>query len=124
MKTSTNRRNYYRKYKLKFHGITGNPDETPEQAQKKVFDFVKDTLGIDTVDVTTERDHRLPSRTGNRPIIVQFTHIRHRNMILSAFHQKRKQTVFSTRVIEDFPERMSKARTGMYQLMKESIYQG
>jgi len=85
---------------------------------------VKDTLGIDTADVTTERDHRLPSRTGNRPTIVQFTHIRHRNMILSAFHQKRKQTVFSTRVIEDFPERMSKARTGMYQLMKESIYQG
>ena len=114
---------FTRKSNIKCHGITDNPDATPEQFQEKVFDFVKDTLGIDTMEITTERAHRLPSWTENPPIIVQFTHIRHRNIILSAFRQKRKQIVFSTRVSEDFSDRGSKARTGLYPRIKESIDQ-
>ena len=33
-------------------------------------------------------------------------------------------TQLQVRIVEDFPERVSKARTGLYQLMKDSIEQG
>lgn len=43
-------------------------------------------------------------------------------MIPKAFRQKRKQTQLQVRIWEDLPERVSKARTALYQLMKYCIY--
>ena len=82
------------------------------------------TLEIDPTDIPIERAHIIPTRFGNRPIIMQFTHYKHRELILKAFRQKRKMTQLQVRIGEDFPERVSKARTGLYQLMKNSIEQG
>lgn len=43
-------------------------------------------------------------------------------MIPKAFRQKRKQTQLQVRIWEDLPERVSKPRTALYQLMKYCIY--
>ena len=115
---------FSRKNNLKFYDIDDSKNETPEESQRKVFDFVKTTLEIDTTDIPIERAHRIPTRFGNIPIIMQFTHYKHRELILKAFRQKRKMTQLQVRIGEDFPERVSKARTGLYQLMKDSVEQG
>ena len=55
---------------------------------------------------------------------MQFTHYKHREHILKTFRQKRKMTQLQVRIGEDLPESVSKARTGLYQLMNDSIEQG
>ena len=67
-----------RKNNPKFNDIDDSKNETPEESQRKVFDSVKTTLAIDTTDIPIERAHRIPTRFGNIPIIMQFTHYKHR----------------------------------------------
>ena len=55
---------------------------------------------------------------------MQFTHYKHRELLLKAFRQKRKMTQLQVGICEDWRERVAKARTGLYQLMKDSIEQG
>ena len=81
-------------------------------------------LDIDSQNIQFEKTHRIPARTGKRSIIVQFTHLYQRDAVIRKFRQKRKQGTLAVRVNEDFPERISKAHTGPYPLMKESIDQG
>lgn len=90
-----------RKSDLKFYDVEGDRDESPEESEHKVRDLIGNTLGVDCSNTTTERVHRIPSRTGTRPILVQFTHYKDRLTVLKAFRQKRRDTELPIRVSED-----------------------
>lgn len=105
---------FSRKSNLKFYGIEGEHDETTDISESKVRDFIGKTFGVDCTDMPIERAHRIPSRSGTRPILVQFSHYRHRDTVLKAFRQKRRETDMTIHVGEDLPERVSKAWTGLY----------
>ena len=69
-----------------------------------------------------ERANRIPSRTTPRPIFVEFGSVKARDKVLQAFKVKRKNGEnLQVRVSEDLPERISRARTGFYRLLKEKI---
>lgn len=122
-KSKKNSKRIVGKTNLIVYGIDESRNETPEEHQHKACDFISNILGIDTTDVPVGRAHRIPARSGNRPIIMQFIHYKHREMLLKAFHQKRKQTQLQVRIGEDLPEGVSKTRTGLYQLRKDFIDQ-
>ena len=80
---------FSRKNNPKFYDIDDSKNETSEESQRKVCDFVKTTLEIDTTDIPIERAHKIPTRLGNISIVMQFTHYKHRELILKTFRQKR-----------------------------------
>ena len=74
---------------LKLYDVDDIKIEIPEESQRKIYDFVKTTLEIDTTDIPIERAHTIPTRLGNISIVMQFTHYKHRELILKTFRQKR-----------------------------------
>ena len=76
-----------------------------------------------------ERANRLPSKNSPRPIIVKFSFYKDRDNVLQTYRQKRKdennernndatdgdaEMAPRIRVTEDFPERVTKARTKLF----------
>ena len=82
-------------------------------------------MGIDQSSVSIERAHRIPSSAAVRPIIVKFSFFRDRERVLKAYRQCRRDPTFSEnsnlRIVEDFPERVTKLRTALYLLLMKSI---
>lgn len=66
------------KSNLKFYDIDVNRDETPDDSERKVRYFIGNTLGVDCAEMPMERAHRIPSCSRTRPILVQFSHYKHR----------------------------------------------
>jgi regulator of replication initiation timing len=104
---------------LKFYDIDQNQNESPEETERKVKKAVKD-LDIDDSKIKIERAYRLPSRSSPSPILVEFSSLKTRDEIIKSFKDKRKGgDDISFRVGEDFPERVSRARSGLYPFLKE-----
>ena len=134
-----------RRDNLRFHGFEGKRDETWEESELKVRDYIRDDLGVDESSIQIERAHRLRSKNSPRPVIVKFSHYKDRDKVLKVYREKRKaqnndnlQGAMADpsegnderpderrviRVSEDFPERVTKARTNLYPFLKSSLEQ-
>lgn len=125
-----------RRDNLKFFGFQDDGTETWEQSEDKVRDYIRTELNINDSDMKIERAHRLPSKNSPRPIIVKFSFYKDRDSVLRAYRQKRKdennenndnptdedaETVRRIRVTEDFPERVTKARTKLFPFLKSCL---
>ena len=129
-----------RRDNLKFYGISEEPGETWDQSEEKIRNYLSNELNIDEPRIKIERAHRLPSKSSPRPIIVKFSHFKDKDAILKAYRNKRKanQTDDSqgerdanangeeeparpVRVSEDFPLRVTKARTQLYPFLKSCL---
>jgi len=112
-----------KKSNLKFFGIAQPEDESADTVECTVKKAVSQNLGLHEDDYEIERATRLKSQMKPSPILVQFTNIKHRNRVIDTFRSKRKTNQLPIRVGEDLPERISKARTGLYPLLAESLNQ-
>ena len=126
-----------RRENLKFYGFTDDKDETWEQSEDKVRTYLSNELHIDEQRMQIERAHRLNSKTSPRPIIVKFSHFKDKELVLKNYREKRKAqreadqqgeneggadetAVRPVRVSEDFPMRVTRARTNLYPFMKSA----
>jgi len=115
-----------RRSNLKFHGITETSNETWEQSEAKIRDYLTE-MNIDDTSIQIDRAHRLPGNSAPRPIIVKFPLYKDKDKILKQFRENRKNEVQyineykNVRVVEDFPERVTKQRTLLYPLLQKSI---
>ena len=134
-----------RRDNLRFHGFEDKRDETWEESELKVRDYIRDDLGVDESSIQIERAHRLRSKNSPRPVILKFSHYKDRDKVLKAYREKRKaqnndnlQGAMADpsegnderpderrviRVSEDFPEHVTKARTNLYPFLKSSLEQ-
>ncbi|MEW8547208.1 MAG: hypothetical protein AB2693_27170 [Candidatus Thiodiazotropha sp.] len=126
---------YSRRENLKFFGLIDDKTETWDQSENKVRAYLSNELQIEESNIKIERAHRLSSKSSPRPVIVKFSHFKDKELVLKTYREKRKQqrdTAQSTdteveaggnaqrpvRVSEDFPLRVTKARTNLYPFMK------
>lgn len=125
-----------RRDNLKFHGIKEDRGETWEQSEGKVREYLSAELNMDVRDMKIERAHRLPSRSSPRPLIVKFSHFKDRELVLKNYREHRKNLQGAAtengehvdadadgraehvRVSEDFPMRVTKARTNLFPFLK------
>ena len=127
-----------RRDNLKFYGLSEEMNESWEQSETKIRNYISSELGMDDTNIKIERAHRLPSRSRPRPIIAKFSYFKDKDLVLKTFRQKRKERldgadrVHSTqanetnendmeniRITEDFPQRVTKARTKLFPFLKK-----
>ena len=84
-----------RRENLKFHGVNEDEDETWDQSETKIRDYLTTVLEIDETSMKIERAHRLPSKSKPRPIIVNFSHFKDKDEVLRKYRAKSKERVES-----------------------------
>ena len=109
---------------LKLYGIEESANEFPAENEQKVKSFVSETLGVETADIEFESVQRLHSMAATRQILARLLRYKHREQIMKAYREKRKHANLEVRVGEDLPQRISRARIGLYPLLKESVDAG
>ena len=126
-----------RRENLKFHGVNEDEDETWDQTETKIRDYLTTMLEIDETSMKIERAHRLPSNSKPRPIIVKFSHFKDKDQVLKKYcakHKEREEAAdgpnardgddddsgtMPVRVSEDFPQRVTKVRTNLFPFLKK-----
>ena len=73
-----------RRENLKFHGINEDENETWDQSETKIRDYLVTELELDGANIKIERAHRLPSKSKPRPIIVKFSHFKDKDEVLKS----------------------------------------
>lgn len=108
--------NQSRRNNLIFKGIPTQANETWEQTENIVKEFLYDKLGITCSELDIERAHRLNKFKGNdKPIVVKFTFYKLRQRIMKE-KKKLKGTHFS--ISEDFSDRVLQERKNLLPRMK------
>ena len=80
-----------RRENLRLYGLEERPNETWEETEQNVRDYIRKDLEIDESGVQIERAHRLSSKEKPRPVIVKFSFYKDRDKILKTYKQKKKQ---------------------------------
>ena len=133
-----NERNYKklkaqsRRENLRFFYVEESQNETWDQSEQTIRDFISGTLGIDDSSIQIERAHRLSAKTTSRLLIARFSFYKDKDKVLKRYREIRKAERESrlsdgqhdgadgaavdngqslkVRVSEDFPERGRKVR--------------
>ena len=83
--------NQSRRENLIFHGISENENETWEQCESKIRNFLSDELSLEADRLSIERAHRLNTRKFPRPAIVKFSHFKDKEKVLRTYREKIKE---------------------------------
>ncbi|MEW8544943.1 MAG: hypothetical protein AB2693_15565 [Candidatus Thiodiazotropha sp.] len=137
---------------LRLYGVDEMQNETWEDTEKLVREYISKDLDMDDTDISIERAHRIPSREKPRPIIVKFSFYKDRDRILKTYRQKRKNLRQSEpgaqqgiesgenenadvtndhnefrrdiHISEDFPSRVMKVRNDLRPFLKKALSEG
>lgn len=71
-----------RRENLKFYGIEDDRNETWEESERKVRQYLSDELQIDETNIQIERAHRIASKSTPRAIITKFSYFKDKDQIL------------------------------------------
>ena len=113
-----------RRNNLRFDGFQEKTNETWEESESIVTDFVKEKLGIQE-DTLIERAHRTGkiqrndgTRNKKRTIVVKFLNFKDQSRILHTYREKKlgKEKIF---INEDFLEETANIRKGFLQNAKD-----
>ena len=113
-----------RRNNLRFDGFQEETNETWEESQSIITNFLKEKFGIEE-DILIERAHRTGSiqrndgtRNRKRTIIVRFLNFKEKSRILHTYREKKlwKEKVF---VNENFSEETPSIRKGLLQKAKD-----
>lgn len=111
-----------RRDNLIFHGITqdGDREESWDECENKVREFVTDKLDIDGDELEFERVHRLKSNKKNpSPIIAKFSRFKQRSQVLDAAKKKLKRRD-KCGVTQDFTKKVRDIRKLLIPFMTEA----
>ncbi|KAH3772024.1 hypothetical protein DPMN_173355 [Dreissena polymorpha] len=106
---------------LKFHNVPEQQNETRPMLIDTIKQLLTEKLSINCDSIPIDDVFRLPSRAGNRPILVRFVLLHDRDHILTAFRGKRKEGDPGFRIGEDLPSRIGRARSGLFPLFQQCI---
>lgn len=109
-----------RRSNLRFHGLTENEGENPQEV---VEEFLK-SKAIFLPDDAFERVHRLGRKQDKRirPIIARFSHFRDREAIWDKLGHKFFPPAFDTKHIrEDFPEEIDRNRMKLFTIASAAL---
>ena len=136
-----------RRENLRFHGIPEDRNETWEETEEKVKEYIGKDLELNPTSISIERAHRLQGTEKPRPVIVKFSFFKDKEKILKSYREKRKllnereaerenaqngpdedadyEADMSFRkditVSEDFPSRVMKARYHLRKYLRDAL---
>ena len=136
-----------RRENLRFHGIPESRDETWEETEDKVREYISKDLDLNQSNISIERAHRIPGTEKPRTVIVKFSFYKDKEKILKSYREKRKE--FNEReaerenaqggsdeaahfdydnsfrkvitVSEDFPSRVIKVRYHLRKFLRDAL---
>lgn len=114
-----------RRNNLRFLGIKGRISESWEESERKIRDFISNTLSLtELANVEIERAHRVGSRRSDScPIIAKFSKYKDRECVLRAARQNlNSQSQYSMR--EDYTERVQLHRRELTKTLVEARNKG
>ncbi|KAH3786720.1 hypothetical protein DPMN_164829 [Dreissena polymorpha] len=106
---------------LKFHNVPEQQNETRSMLINTIKHLLIEKLSIYCDSILIDDVFRLPSRAGNRPILVRFALFHDRDRILTAFRGKREEVDPVFRIGEDLPPRIARARAELFLLFQQCI---
>ena len=109
-----------RKNNLKIYGMAFSENETASQIEQKLRNYFSTELGLNQDEPLLDYAYRLANKKDS-PVLARFCALKSRDAVLNAFRHKRKQGHVTGRVVEDLPERIVKARTGLYPFLQQCI---
>ena len=116
---------------LKFYNMSESVEETWEQTEKKVRDYIENDLGIDSGSLLIERAHRLLGKFKPRAVIVKFSFYKEKERVLQKYREVMRSvrsnasnSTNSIHVGEDFTERVRKQRAVLMPFMRQAIDSG
>ena len=80
-----------RRENLRLYGMEEKQNETWEETEQNVRDYIRKDLDMDERDINIGRAHRLPSKEKPRPVIVKFSFYKDRETILKLYKLKKKR---------------------------------
>ena len=80
-----------RRDNLRLFGIQERENETWDDTETRVRQFIKRDLELEENEIKIERAHRLPGNESPRPVIVKFSFFKDRDNVLQAYRNKRKE---------------------------------
>ncbi|XP_070549919.1 uncharacterized protein [Ptychodera flava] len=109
---------------LLFHGLEQNDNETWEETEEIVKEFIKSNLNIDE-DVDIERAHRITtSRAKPQPVIAKFSRYKDKVKVMKQARVLKNTLDTSVRVGEDFTERVREKRRKLWPTMNQALTDG
>ena len=80
-----------RRENLRFYGFEDKKDETWEETEEKVRQYIGADLELDPSRISIERAHRIQAKETPRPVIVKFSFFKDKEKVLKQYREKRKQ---------------------------------
>ena len=81
-----------RRENLRFYGIEQDRDETWQESEGKIKDYIAKDLEMNVSEITIERAHRMKSGQKPYPIIAKFAFFKEKEAVLKAYRRKRKES--------------------------------
>ena len=138
-----------RRENLRSYGIPEDKDETWEETESKVKQYIDTNLEMNPSNLSIKRAYRIQSTERPRPIIAKFSFYKEKEKILKTYREKRKQcherereregeansddgrsveneeheSNFSKEitVCEDYPTRVMKTRNNLRKFLKDAL---
>ena len=139
-----------RRENLRIYGLPEEKNETWEDTENKMREYISRDLEMNQANISIERAHRIQGTEKPRPVIVKFSFYKDKESVLKKYKQKRKivndliQEQESARqnaddanedqeeidfglfcknvtVCEDFPNRVMKARNDLRKFLRSAI---
>lgn len=139
-----------RRENLRFYGFEEKKDETWEETEETVRQYIGTDLELDPGRISVERAHRIQAKETPRPVIVKFSFFKDKENVLKQYKLKRKE--FAAReaekeapegatgdsdsidndpeeslfrkhihVSEDFPSRVMKCRIDLRPFLRDAL---
>lgn len=111
---------------LIFSGINILPQNTPDDPEKAIKQFMHDSLKLPAAtveEITFHRVHRLPSKDPKKPppIIAKFEHYKHKELVKSRGNRL-KNTMYG--MYDQFPKQIQDRRRKLLPIMKQFREEG
>lgn len=142
-----------RRENLKFYGLEQNGNESWDETEEKVREYLQTDLEMDHDGISIERAHRIPGKEKPNPVIVKFSFFKDKEKVLKQYRLKRKEfaqnaevantenenesgeddrnqlEVHSTfrnniHISEDFPRRVMNVRNALRPFLRDALKDG
>ena len=91
MKTEERLEAQSRRDNLWFYGFDDKIDESWEESETRVRNYIEEHLNIEEASIKIKRAHRIRGKYSPRPIIVKFWHYKVRENVLKAYRKKNEK---------------------------------
>lgn len=90
IKSNKEQRAQWRRISLRIHGLPEDGEETSEETEGRIREYISKDLDLEHANISIERAHRIHSTEKPRPARVKFSSFKDKERVLKSYVDKRK----------------------------------